>query len=168
MLRHAFAIAIWAFAAWLLITWTATAEQLTFGALLAIAIGLVLAPLGAVVAPWRLLDPRRLVALARLVGSVAAQIVRANLVLASRIWRPSRPLRSGMVVLPTRARSDGVIAASALITSLVVENQFVDLDRRKHRVQYHVMDKPEGSQRQRSAAVNAPVEALVHGVRREW
>lgn len=168
MLRRVIAIAIWAYAMWLLLTWTATAEQLVTGGLVAVAVGLLLAPLGEVVTPWRSLDPRRLAALARLLGSVAVQIVRANLTLASRIWRPSRPLRSGMVVLPTRARSDGVIAASALISSLVVENQFIDLDRRRRRVQYHVMDEPEGSQQERSAAVNAPVEGLVHGVRRGW
>ncbi|HZC73291.1 MAG TPA: Na+/H+ antiporter subunit E [Jatrophihabitans sp.] len=168
MLRRAVAIAVWAFGCWLLITWTATAGQLAFGALLAIAIGAALAPLGAVAAPWRLLDPRRLVALGRLLGAAAVRIVRANLSLAARIWRPSRPLRSGMIVLPTRARSDGVVAASGLITSLIVDNQVVDLDRRRHRVQYHVMAAPAGSQQERAEAVNAPVERLVRAVRREW
>jgi multicomponent Na+:H+ antiporter subunit E len=168
MPRRVLAIAIWAFGFWLLLTWTVTAEQLLSGALLAVLVGLAMAPLGAVAEPWRLLDPRRLAALARLLGSACVRIVRANLSLALRIWRPSRPLRSGMVVLPTRTRSDGVVAVSGLIASLIVENQIVDLDRKQHQVQYHVLVVPEGSKRARTEAVNAPIERLVHGVRQEW
>ena len=168
MLRRALALAVWAFGFWLLITWTATAEQLTSGALLAVAVGAAMAPLGPVAEPWRSLDPRRIAALLRLLGAAAARILSANLMLAARIWRPSRPLRSGMIVLPSRARSDGVVAVSGLITSLIVENQIVDLDRRRHRVQYHVMAAPAGTQDTRAEAVNAPVERWVRAVRREW
>jgi multicomponent Na+:H+ antiporter subunit E len=168
MLRRAGAIAIWAFGIWLLITWTVTAEQLVSGALLAVAVGAVMAPLGPVAEPWRLLDVRRFAALVRLVGAAAGRIVTANLSLAARIWRPSRPLQSGMIVLPSRARSDGVVAVSGLVSSLIVENQIVDLDRRHHRVQYHVMAEPVGSQKARAEAVNAPVERLVQAVRRGW
>lgn len=168
MLRRAAALAVWAYGFWLLITWTATAEQLISGALLAIAVCVAMAPLGEVAAPWCLADPRRLVALVQLVGAAAVMVVRANLMLTARIWRPSRPMRSGMLVLPSRARSDGVVALSGLVNSLIVENQIVDLDRRQHRVQYHVMDVPSGAQKRRAEAINAPVERLVHGVRRGW
>ena len=167
MLRRALALAVWAFGLWLLITWTVTAEQLVFGAALAVAVA-AMAPFGPVAAPWRLLDPRRLLAIGRLAAAAARRIVTANLSLAARIWRPSRPLRSGMIVLPLQARSEGVVAVSGLITSLIVENQIVDLDRRRHRVQYHVMDAPKGSQKARAEAVNAPVERRVHDVRGDW
>lgn len=158
---RALALAIWAYAAWLLLTWTVTAEQLTFGAILAILIGVALAPLGDVAAPWSVLDPRRLVALLRLTVESAVRVVRANISLSRRIWSPSRPLASGMVVVPTRMREDGELAAVGVITSLIVDNQIVDLDRRKHALQYHAVQVPEGSGKQKAESVNAPVERML-------
>jgi len=50
----------WAYLVWVLLTWTLTVEQLLFGAVVAIAVALALAPLGEVAGPWRLLRPRAL------------------------------------------------------------------------------------------------------------
>lgn len=166
LLRRAVAIAIWAFAVWLLLTWTVTAEQLTTGALVAIAIAAAMAPLGEVVGPWRLLDPRRLVAVLALAGLSLVKIVRANVSLAFRIWRPSRPLKSGMVVVPTTLRSDGGLASVGLISSLIVDNQIVDLDRKQHVLQYHAVEVPEGTKDEQAEAINAPVERLIAKVER--
>ncbi len=41
----------WAFGVWVLLTWTLTAEQLLFGAVVALAVALALAPLGEVAGP---------------------------------------------------------------------------------------------------------------------
>jgi multicomponent Na+:H+ antiporter subunit E len=152
---------VWAFAVWLLLTWTATLEQLVFGALLAVAVSVALAPLGEVVAPWRLADPRRLGALAELAGTASVRVVRANLGLARRIWTPSRRLSSGMVIVATRLRTDAALGASGLITSLIVDNQIVDLDRNRHVLQYHAVAVPSGDAAERAEAINAPVERLV-------
>ena len=46
-------------------------------------------------APWRLLDPRRLTAVVRLVLETLVRIVRANLALAYRIWSPVGHWRAG-------------------------------------------------------------------------
>jgi multicomponent Na+:H+ antiporter subunit E len=162
-IRNAARLTVWAYAVWLFLTWTATAEQLIFGLLLAIATGVAMAPLGEVVAPWRLLDPRRAWAIGRLVGYGLTHIAWANVGLARRIWAPSRPLRSGMVVVPTIARTDGELAAAGLISSLIVDNQIVDLDRSEHELQYHVVAVPRGD---RAEAINAPVERRVAAVRR--
>jgi multicomponent Na+:H+ antiporter subunit E len=165
-LRRFAALAIWAFAVWLLLTWTATAEQLTFGAILAVLVAAALSPLGDVVAPWRLADPRRAGAVLALAASALMRIVRANLSLARRIWTPSRPLRSGMLVVPTQLRSDGGIAVTGLVTSLIVDNQIVDLDRSRNELQYHAVSVPTGSKRNQSEAVNAPVERLIARIER--
>jgi len=162
-LRRAAGLAAWAYGVWLVITWTATAEQLVFGAVLAAATGVVMAPLGDVAGPWLLLTPRRAVAFARLAGLAAGQIVLANLRLTRRIWAPSRPLRSGMLIVPTTMRTDGEIAAAGLISSLVVDNQLVDLDRSREQLQYHVVAAPGGD---RSEAINAPIERRVSGVKK--
>jgi multicomponent Na+:H+ antiporter subunit E len=162
-LRRAVAIGTWAYVVWLLITWTATAEQLIFGGSLALLCGLALAPLGDAVGPWRLLAPVRMFWIMRLIGYALVNIVRANVSLARRIWSPSRPLRSGMVVVWSAARTDGEIAATAVITSLIVDNQFVDLDRSKHLMQYHAVEVPDDDPAQH---INAPVENLIARVRR--
>src|SRR5579859_1809087 len=101
-----FALACWCYLVWILLTWTRTAEQLLFGAGLSLLVGLALCPLGRVPGPWRLLVPRNALAALRLLGTALVRIPVANVRLAARIWRPSRPLRSGMVIVPTGERSD--------------------------------------------------------------
>jgi multicomponent Na+:H+ antiporter subunit E len=163
-IRRAFALAVWSYGVWLVLTWTATAEQLLFGAGLAVAVAVALAPLGPVVGPWQVFAPARLVAIGRLAGHAGVNIVRANLGLARRIWSPSRPLRSGMLIVPTLARTDGELAATGVITSLIVDNQVVDLDRSERVLQYHAVAVPEGDDPAES--INAPVERRVAKVRK--
>lgn len=161
--KRATAVAAWAYGVWILLTWTATVEQLLVGLLIAAGCGIALAPLGTAVGPWAALRPRRLAALALLAAECAARIVAANLSLTRRILSPSRPLRSGMVVVPTEARSEGELAATGVLTSLVVDNQFVDLDRGRHRLQYHAMAVPDEPA---SESINAPLERRILAVSR--
>jgi multicomponent Na+:H+ antiporter subunit E len=155
------ALAIWAYAVWLLLSWTATAEQLIFGAVVSIAIGAAMVALGPVPTPWRVFGRRRLRELTVLAGDSAVRIVRANLSLAVRIWSPRRPLRSGMIIVPTGTRTDGELAAVGLITSLIVDNQLVDLDRSAHELQYHAVAVPQDGAAERAEAINAPTERRV-------
>lgn len=158
MVARAVAPSAWAFLTWVLLTWTRTAEQLVFGVAVAAVAGIACAPLGTVAPPWAVLRPRRLVAAVRLVGFAAVQIVRANLSLSRRIWSPSRPLRAGMVIVPTDRHSDGGLAAVGLISSLIVDNQIVDLDRRRNELQYHAVwiDDPDPAANR--AQINGPLE----------
>lgn len=155
------ALACWAYLVWLLLTWTRTLEQQVAGLVAAIGIALAMAPLGDVPAPWRLLEPPRLAAVVRLIISASGRIVLANIDLARRIWAPSRPLSSGMVIVPTRLRTDGGLAATGLITSLIVDNQIVDLDRQWRVLQYHAVAVPHGNRKHPEDDINAPVEELL-------
>lgn len=157
-LRSAAALAVWAFGVWLLLTWTATAEQLIFGAVLALLIAGAMAGLGPVAAPWSVLRPRVLLGVPALALRCAGRIVRANLVLAVRIWSPSLRLRSGMVVVPTEMHTDGELAATGLLTSLIVDNQIVDVDRTRNVLQYHAVSVPSGTADEKAESINAPVE----------
>ncbi len=161
MLRRVAALFCWAFGVWVLLTWTLTAEQMLFGAGAAAAVALALAPLGDVAGPWRLLQPRRLTAAVTLGLMAAGRIVVANLRLSRRIWAPSRPLRSGMVISATRESSDGGLTAVGLLTSVIVDNQLVDVYRSGHRLQYHAVATPDGDAEQVREAINGPVERLV-------
>jgi multicomponent Na+:H+ antiporter subunit E len=160
---RAAALFVWCYGFWLLLTWTNTTEQFVFGAMLALAVALSMAPLGPVARPWRLLDPRRFAAVVTLFAVAAGRIVKANLSLARRIWSPSRPLSSGMLIIRTDARTDGELAAIGLITSLIVDNQIADLDRSENELQYHTVAVPDGDPR---AEITAPVEQLVRWIRR--
>lgn len=155
------ALATWAFVVWLLLTWTVTAEQLVTGALIAVLVALALTPLGEVVPPWRLAQPRRLLTGLWLVVVSLARVVRANVGLAARIWRPSRPRRSGMVVVPTTLRTDASLGVVGLVTSLIVDNQITDLDRDRHLLQYHAVSVPDGTKSEQAEAINAPTERLL-------
>jgi multicomponent Na+:H+ antiporter subunit E len=163
--RRTFALACWCYPVWVLLTWTRTAEQLLFGAGICLLVGFALAPLGPVPGPWRLLVPCNALAALRLLATAAVRVPVANVRLAARIWRPSRPLRSGMVVVPTRERSDLGLTTVGLVTSLIVDNQIVDLDRRRNLLQYHAVDVPDGSPQDKRAAINEPVERCLEGLR---
>ena len=151
----------WAYLVWVLLTWTLTAEQLLFGAAVAVIVAVALAPLGEVAGPWRLLRPRALGGGVWLVIATAGRVALANVRLARRIWDPRRPLASGMVITPTRERRDWGLAAVGVISPLIVDNQLVDLDARAHELQYHAVAVPEGGPEQVREQVNGPVEDLL-------
>ncbi len=155
------ALFCWAFLTWVLLTWTLTVEQMLFGAGIALAVAVALAPLGEVAGPWRLLTPRRLAAAVRLIALSAGRIVTANLRLSRLIWDPRLPLRSGMVVVPTTQRSEGGLTAVGLVTSVVVDNQLVDLDWSRAQLQYHAVEVPPGGPEQVREQINGPVERLL-------
>ena len=154
-------LAAWAFLVWVLLTWTRTVEQLAFGAASAVVVALVLAPLGTVVAPWRLAEPARLRRLLRVLASSLVRIVVANLRLSRRVWSPSRPLRSGMLVVPTEMTTPGGLAAIGMLTSVIVDNQLVDLDPARRLLQYHAVWVTTEDPEQAREQVNGPLERLL-------
>ncbi len=162
--RRIAALTGWAYLVWLLLTWSRTLEQQLSGLGLALALGVLFAPLGPVAAPWRLLEPRRMLAVARLTLAALARIIVANLDLARRIWAPSRPLHTGMVIVPTTQRTDGGLAATGLITSLIVASQVVDVDRRHNELQYHGIDVPHGNRKHLEDDINAPIERQLNPI----
>lgn len=161
MIKRVAGLAAWTFLAWVLLTWTRTAEQLLVGAGVAVVAGLVLAPLGPVLAPWEMLRPRRLRAAVELLGYAAVRIVVANLRLARRIWTPRLPLESGMVVVPTGEHTDGGLTTVALVTSVIVDNQLVDLDPERGLLQYHAVAVPSRDPNESAQVINAPVEQIL-------
>lgn len=162
---RAIGLAAWCMIVWILLTWTVTLEQYAFGIGVSLAVGLALAPLGPVVPPWGLLTPRRLGRILGLMTTSAGRIVAANVKLAARIWAPSRPLRSGMVITPTTQRSVFGLTVVGLVTSVVVDNQVVDVDRRRRELQYHAVAVPERGPENARAKINGPVERFLPGGR---
>ena len=151
----------WGFLVWVLLTWTLTAEQLLYGGVIALSVAVALAPLGRVAGPWRLLRPRVFLGGCWLLIAAAGRVLLANLSLSRRIWDPRRPLASGMVITPTRERADWGVAAVGVISSLIVDNQIVDLDAHAHELQYHAVAVPAGGADKARDAINGPVEDLL-------
>jgi multicomponent Na+:H+ antiporter subunit E len=160
-MRRLVALAAWIFLAWGVLTWTFTLEQMLFGVGFAFVVAAALMPLGELRGPWWLAHPRRLAAIIWLLLQAARRVLMANLRLSARIWNPHLPLSSGMLIVPTEARTDGGLAAVGLITSLIVDNQITDLDRGHHLLQYHAVSVPEGDREEARDAVNGPVERLI-------
>lgn len=132
-------MAVWLWLLWLVLSWTATVEQVAYGFVFAVVLAVPLSALGPVARPWRLLHPVRVFGAICLAGAYLRRMAAANLQLARRIWLPSRPLRSGMVVVDDPTETDGSCTALGLMTSTVVDNQLVDLgqDRGSRAMQYH-------------------------------
>jgi multicomponent Na+:H+ antiporter subunit E len=162
MLRRYLALFVWAYLTWMLLTWTATLEQALWGVGVAGVVAAALAPLGPVAAPWRLLEPRRLVVVLRLAGTSLVQIVRANLSLARRIWSPSLRVPSGMLVVPTIVTTDGGLTAVGLISSVIVDHQLVDVAGEPALLQYHAVEVVTEHQRENEERINGPIERLIH------
>jgi multicomponent Na+:H+ antiporter subunit E len=158
VLRRWFALFCWAYLVWVILTWTRTTEQMVVGAVLAAVAAVACAAMGPVAAPWSLLQPRRLAIVARLSGWAAIEVVRANLSLSRRIWSPSRPLRPGMVIVPTEMRSDWGLTAVGLVTSLIVDNQIVDVDCARHELQYHGVWITSAEAQENRRRMSGPVE----------
>lgn len=129
--------ALWAGVAWVLLTWTASVEQAVYGVVVSVATALILWPLGPPARPWKALRPSRLLRLATLAVTSTARIVWANLVLARRVLSPARPIRTGMLVVPTEVRGDGAVTVLGLLGSIIVDHQLVDLE--PGRLQYHAV-----------------------------
>lgn len=142
-----------------MLSWTASVEHIAYGAVASVLAAVAISPLGPAARPWLLADVRRLGRILALAGTSLVRIVRANVVLARRVWSPSLPLRSGMLVFPTEMKSDGAVSAVALVSSVIVDNQLVDLE--PGRFQYHAVwvDSPDPAEAYE--AINGPLERLV-------
>jgi multicomponent Na+:H+ antiporter subunit E len=160
------ALTIWSLAVWILLTWTLTLSQLAFGLAAALLVAIGCAGLGPVAPPWALLRPRRFAVTVRLVLMALVRVLRANLGLARRIWDPRLPLRSGMVVVPTGARTDAQYTATGLITSVIVDNQLVDIGRRAQQLQYHAVWVESPDPERNYDRINGPVEHYVDDLER--
>ncbi len=134
-------------------------EQALYGAAVSIAVALILAPLGPVARPWQLLRPRRLIRLAALVFTSAVRIVAANLVLARRVWSPSLPIRTGMLVVPTNVSSDSAVTVIGLLGSIIVDHQLVDLE--PGRLQYHAVWVASENPSEARERINGRLERLL-------
>jgi multicomponent Na+:H+ antiporter subunit E len=153
------ALVLWAGLAWVLLTWTATVEQAAYGVAVSIGVAVVLSPLGPVALPWRLLQPGRLVRLAAVAATSVGRILWANVVLARRVWSPSLPIRTGMLVVPTDLRTDGGITALGLLGSVIVDHQLVDLE--PGRLQYHAVWVASEDPEEARERINGRVERLL-------
>jgi multicomponent Na+:H+ antiporter subunit E len=166
MTRRVIALFCWAYGVWVLLTWTRTAEQLLFGAGIAAVVAVSLAPLGEVAGPWRLLTPRALAGSAVLLALAVRQAIAANLRLSRLIWDPHlrQRLRTGMIIIPTTQESAGGLTTVGLVTSAIVDNQLIDLDRSRKQLQYHAVEVPRPDQAVEH--INGPVERIL--VRYGW
>lgn len=152
----------WCFLVWVVLTWTLTVEQMVFGALAASLVTVGLMPRRRVAGPWLLFRPRNLAVVARLLVLVVTRVVVANVHLAAMVWRPRIPVRSGMVVVPTRMKSSGALTVVGLLSSLIVMNQIVDVDRERGQLQYHTVDAPSDTD-EAYDTMNGPIERILAG-----
>jgi multicomponent Na+:H+ antiporter subunit E len=156
------AVATWAMLAWILLTWTTSVQVLVFGAVVAVLCAVALAPLGPYARPWRLLRPRRAWRAVALLATCLGRIVVANIGLARRIWDPRLPLRTGMLVIRTAARTPGGLAAVGLTSSLIVDNQLVDIA--GQRLQYHAIDVEPTDPRLARPRILGSIDVLIPGM----
>jgi multicomponent Na+:H+ antiporter subunit E len=140
-------------------------EQALYGVAVSIGVALILSPLGRPARPWQLLRPRRLFPLAAVVATSAARILSANLVLARRVWSPSLPIRTGMLVVPTELRSDGGITVIGLLGSIIVDHQLVDLE--PGRLQYHAVWVASEDPIEARERINGRLERLLRPIEEE-
>jgi multicomponent Na+:H+ antiporter subunit E len=166
MLRRWLAAFGWAYLTWTVLSWTASVEAIVAGLVLSALAAVACAPLGPIAGPWKGLSPRRALALVRLAGHVLLRMIAANLALTRRIWTPRLPAPSGMLVVPTTARSDGEYAAVGVLTSVIVDSQIVDLDRERAELQYHAVSVAGSDPDANRQRINGPIETRIERLTR--
>jgi multicomponent Na+:H+ antiporter subunit E len=162
MIRRRLHIGAWALLTWLLLTWTTSVQQLAAGVVVSVLAGWALAPVAPIAAPWSVLVPSRAWRVLAIALDCAVRIVQANVVLARRIWDPKLPIRTGMLVFPTPLRSEGAVGAVGILSSLVVDNQLVDLE--TGHLQYHAIWAEPSDPAHAHRRVMGRLEPLVHGL----
>lgn len=156
----------WAYLTWTVLSWTASVEAIVVGLVLSALAALACAPLGPLAGPWEVLSPRRAPALGRLGGHVLIRMITANIAMTRRIWTPRRPVPSGMLIVPTSARTDGEYAAVGVLTSVIVDSQLVDLDRQRSELQYHAVAVDSTDPAANRSRINEPVETRIERLTR--
>ena len=68
-------------------------------------------------------------------------------------------LRTGMIIIPTTQESAGGLTTVGLVTSAIVDNQLIDLDRSRKQLQYHAVEVPRPDQAVEH--INGPVERIL-------
>lgn len=163
LIAHGASVFALCYFVWTLLTWTVTLENLVVGAAVSVLVTAAMLPLLADTGTIRI-TPRKMARALVLGALVARNIVVANVVLARRIWSPSRPIRTGMVVVPTKVRSDAGLCAVGVITSLIVDNQIIDVDRARHTMLYHAIVVPDADAAYDE--VNGPVDRRIADMER--
>ena len=163
LIAHGISVVAFCYFVWTLLTWTLTLENLAVGAAVSALVTAAMLPLLADTGTIRI-TPLRVAKAMTLGALVAKNIVVANAVLARRIWSPSRPIRTGMVEVPTKVRSDAGLCAVGVITSLIVDNQIIDVDRARHTMLYHAIVVPDADAAYDE--VNGPVDRRIADMER--
>ena len=124
------------FGGWLLLTRSFSMGQVLLGALVAVAMPLLMAPLRPQPRPLR-----RGKLLVRLILRVAVDVVRSALVVASGVLRAkSRPPRGSFVVVPLELRDAHALAALAIISAVVPGTVWSELAPDRSALLVHVFD----------------------------
>lgn len=124
------------FVLWVLLDGTFGAGALILGALVAWAAPVLSAPLRPL--PVRVRNP---VAIAKLVGAVAADVVRSNLHVARRLLEgTSSTRRAAFVTIPLELRDPNGLAALAVITTVVPGTVWCETTLDRSALRLHVFD----------------------------
>jgi multicomponent K+:H+ antiporter subunit E len=127
-------------ATWLLLNGSLAPTTLLMGAIVALLVPFAMRPLSP--PPVRLGRPG---AMLRLLGQVAADMVRSNIAVARIILGGREAERvSGFVVVPLEIRSPYGLAALAIIVTSVPGTLWVQYDPRTGRLLMHVLDLHDG------------------------
>jgi len=154
------ALFAWCYLVWLLLTLTPTVEVFLVGVPVGLLCAALLAPLAPAAGPWRLLRPATALHWLRATVRLGASIVRANVMMARLVWTRNVRPPSGMVVVPSRTGDTDLLATTGLLSSLVVDNQVVDVDPSRSELMYHCIEVPP-EDADAYDLVNGPVERLV-------
>jgi multicomponent Na+:H+ antiporter subunit E len=85
-------------------------------------------------------DPYRWLQLGKLLIEFNRQIIVQNVSLALRVFRPTMPLRPGIVAIPTKLRSDMQLTLLGSLMSLTPDTVTMDIDQERGIIYVHWID----------------------------
>jgi multicomponent Na+:H+ antiporter subunit E len=115
---------------------------------------------------WWMDDPRRWLALGKLLIEFTRQLIVQNVTLAIRVFRPSLPIRPGIVAVATELRQDAELTILGGLMSLTPDTVTMDVDQERGIIYVHWIDvkttEPEEVRRLISASLEEKVVEWLH------
>jgi multicomponent Na+:H+ antiporter subunit E len=115
---------------------------------------------------WWMNDPRRWLALGKLLVEFTRQLIVQNVNLAIRVFRPDLAIRPGIVAVPTRLRQDAELTLLGSLMTLTPDTVTMDVDQEQGIIYVHWIDvkttEPEEVRRLISASLEDKVVDWLH------
>jgi multicomponent Na+:H+ antiporter subunit E len=159
--RHFFGVLIVAFLAWMLLIGNFNPAEVLWGFVASLLVAWLTYRFLLFDFLWWVYDPRRWVALGKLLVEFTRQLIVQNVTLAVRVFRRDLRIRPGIVAIPTNLRGDGELTMLGSLMSLTPDTVTMDIDQERGIIYVHWIDVKTTDPQEARKLISASLEEKV-------